>query len=385
MNTTATTTNRVHPRHAFTLVELLVVITIIGIIAGLALPALYGVFTRGKATAMRMEVESLTNAIEEYRSKYGDYPPDFSDWNVVQRHYRKAFPRMLPGELLRLQFLTDVDTSNDTATSGTAAAHDPTKMDRAEAIVWALGGFSSNPQLPFTGAGGPLEQISATATAVVFQVNLDRDNRLFDFDNSKMNLSKVDSAATISLTNRYESLEDNDLFPAYGATKENAPYVYFDARTYRFNAGTDAAPNFNGYASTDFGQVRPYVSAIANARSGSPPPAFVSRVEALSSWQFVNEDSFQIISPGLDGVFGTRANHDVDGDSTDDPIYFQYPTGKAIAGVYGSSYTLPGDLLVPNVNSFQETSVFGAAIENQTDNITSFSNVQIGDDVKEGA
>ena len=76
----------------FTLVEVLVVIVIIGILSAIAIPAITNAIATGKTTKMRMEISALEQAIERYRDKYGDYPPDFSNWTVVERHYRKAFP-----------------------------------------------------------------------------------------------------------------------------------------------------------------------------------------------------------------------------------------------------------------------------------------------------
>ncbi len=365
----------------FTLVELLVVITIIGIIAGLTIPALYGVFVTGKETALKVEMESISAALEQYHDEFNEYPPDFSDWNMVRRHYKKIFPRMLGSELALLQRLTDVDPTNDTDTSATPDLHNAAGMDRAEALVWALGGFSKDPQFPFTGEGGPLELVAQSGSTRVYQINLDRPNKFFDLDTSKMNLSTIDSSVASSATNRYVSTDDSDLFPTYAATKEGAPYVYFDARTYRYNHGTDAAPNFNGYASAEFGQVRPYVSEVVNTRTSTAD--FSSRVEALQSWEFMDDDEYQLIAPGLDAVHGDVANFDVDGDSTPDPIYFQYPSGKAITAIVDSGINTAGDLEVPNVSRYQESSTFGKRIETQQDNITNFSRLRIIDDVRE--
>jgi len=391
----------------FTLVEILVVIAIIGILAAVAIPAINNAITAGKTTAMRMEVGSLEQAIEQYQQKYGDYPPDFSDWAVVERHYRKIFPRILQGELDRLRLLTDIDPSNDAATTLPSPwlAHDPTKMDRAEALVWALGGFSSNQQLPFTGPGGPLEAVVSPPNTAYYQVNTDRENALFDFDTARLGLSKINPALPVNSMNRYVTLDEAgtpadpyDVFPAYTAIDGGAPFVYFDSRTYRFNAGTDATPIFNGYSSPsspDFGRIRPYASDIAVANPSGA--AYTTRALALSAWQFMNPRTFQIIAPGIDGSFGSVGSFDVDSDGTPDPIYFQYPSGRAIAGIFGMGINTPGQLILTGnppltgspplrgpVRGFQEASAFPGVVDNfQLDNVTNFSRAQIVDDVEE--
>ncbi len=61
---------------AFTLIELLVVISIIGVLAGLTV-GLTGLATRKSREArVRTEMTKLINAIENYKSALGYYPPD---------------------------------------------------------------------------------------------------------------------------------------------------------------------------------------------------------------------------------------------------------------------------------------------------------------------
>lgn len=384
------------PRHrnlrGFTLVELLMVIVIIGILLGIAVPAIMGAISRGNATEMRMEIGAIEQAIERYHDKYGDYPPDFSSWTVVERHYRKIFPRIGAAELERLQLLTDTNPGNDKVrdlNTVTPAAHDPTALDRGEVLHWVLGGYSSNPLTPFTGPGGPLddtEDPNIGPNEIVFQINIDRDNSFYEFEPTRLDLSTIDAGSSVGENNRYES-SDGDLFASYAVHDNDdvgPPFVYFDSRTYALYDATLA--DFNGYGSTAFGVIRPYYSNLSVANKGGND--YADLPAALRAWKFMNPDKYQIISPGLDGRFGSFASIAFDPSTNvtangEEPLYFQYPTGLAIAPSKASGVNTPGDLLVPGIRAFQESSKFGGSDDFQADNITNFSKVAIIDDLEE--
>ena len=68
-------TSKIEKAWAFTLVELLVVIAIIAVIAGFTLPVLNGVKrTQFRRTASG-ELEQIAAALDNYKAKYGFYPP----------------------------------------------------------------------------------------------------------------------------------------------------------------------------------------------------------------------------------------------------------------------------------------------------------------------
>ena len=83
MNTTAMTvkhfqtTAPARPARAagFTLVELLIVISIIGVLAGFIISSLGGVFRNKNISTARAELALIEAAIERYKAAYGIYPP----------------------------------------------------------------------------------------------------------------------------------------------------------------------------------------------------------------------------------------------------------------------------------------------------------------------
>ena len=78
-------------RSGFTLIEVLMVIAIIGILVGLAVPAVMYGSRVVKQRAIVIETQTLDNAINQYNNKYGDFPADGSNRVLFEKHFRKAF------------------------------------------------------------------------------------------------------------------------------------------------------------------------------------------------------------------------------------------------------------------------------------------------------
>ncbi len=81
----------------FTLIELLVVIAIMGVLAAFTIPVLHAVKATQYKKVARAELEQLQTALENYKAKYGAYPP--SNKNPANGNYDPMIMNQLYYEL----------------------------------------------------------------------------------------------------------------------------------------------------------------------------------------------------------------------------------------------------------------------------------------------
>jgi len=261
----ATTPREPGARHGFTLVELLVVILIIGMLAGLVTPAVMRALTKSRNAAIKAEIDMLHMAIMNYKNEYGSFPPALSGVTTVSQpapqHLRRIFPRC----------------ANPTNTGADAqfAAWGP--LTPQNSLVAWLSGYTSDPTHPITGAGGR--------------------QKLYDFDRSR--------------------ILPNGTYHVSG--KPNSPLLYINSGGYDL-ASIPSQSDFTSPAPIP-AFVHVYPDRVLKNGAARTIPSWVNNLPASRRdlWFFTistvaderphqrrfNEDSFQILNAGRDEEFGT--------------------------------------------------------------------------------
>ena len=326
-------------RAGFTLVEMLVVIVIIAILAGLITAAAANAMWSAKQTKIKVEVDMLAAAMEAFKQKYNSYPPTNltcpQDANMLAAantqltaFVARAFPRYSPVTMNSasppaLMTLPEQIGYDLTIGTGSVVLPNPTVINPQNALVFWLSGFTSDPTDPFNRTG------SATLTRSSF----------FSFDQTRL----LDYSTGLPITTPIAGVQTGTPYGnmIYNAPYGNAAYCYFDSHSYGTLMYPTSATTFNvGSAAplAAFGSPPTYAGiAFASTTSASTNPEWLTATGATPSYAayvqifngtgyvmpyafdlnnsgsfnvgdtFCKPTSFQIISAGQDGCFGTIA------------------------------------------------------------------------------
>jgi general secretion pathway protein G len=77
-------------KRGFTLIELMIVMTIIGILASIAQPNFQKAIIRARETSLRRSLFVLRDVIDQYYADHGNYPETLE--SLVDEHYIRSIP-----------------------------------------------------------------------------------------------------------------------------------------------------------------------------------------------------------------------------------------------------------------------------------------------------
>jgi len=284
---------------AFTLVELLVVITIIGILASLITGAALRAMGRAKQAAITLELQNIGAAMEDLKNDFGAYPPNAlgnglgfnntSMFNKIEsdfeRMFKKAFPRSKEPSGLIKALVGNVGTSlvgnpSPVLTNG---------MSPSEALVFWLGGFSQDTQYPISGPGGPSFDINL----ITGEVLEDRKLR-YEFDLGRLqprNANGVFSGRSIQYDNPRPGGPRRQInLWTYVPSSSQIPIIYFDAS--RFDPA-EYDPDLSDVGGDP-------IFAIKRLREGFDQTV----TPTVADITFANQRKFQILHCGTDDIWG---------------------------------------------------------------------------------
>ena len=139
-------------KRGFTVVELLAAVAIVAVLAGILVVAVNQALIFFRGVTDRNQIDQIAAALEIYKTKFGEYPPDGTDVDAIEKHLLKRWPELLG------QDWTDPATS--------ATVPDPVNPSQnMSAIRYYLrnvvpGGYIDND--PNYSGNGPLWTISPT-------------------------------------------------------------------------------------------------------------------------------------------------------------------------------------------------------------------------------
>ncbi len=283
-------------RPGFTLVEMLTVIVIIGILAGLTVGGAIAARNAVRRGIVIADMKQMEMGLQKYKGEVGEFPPDFAFCDElagdrgkaararVVSHLRKAFPKMrLSGTTTDDQFLAFLTTS------GMAVGQGDKELNPSTALTFWLGGMCDADGKPKGFSQDPTNPFKRDS---VGKLTEPRTTPYYDFDTERMKKNKSDPPTL--------QLMQPKIQPA-------TPYVYFRAVknnvTGYFEYG-DADGN-GVFAPFTYGSgTNVCVPYLENAYDKTPV-LLKNPDPKLPARKWRTPETYQIVAAGLDGTFST--------------------------------------------------------------------------------
>ncbi|MFK7769894.1 MAG: type II secretion system protein [Mariniblastus sp.] len=277
-------------RAGFTLVEILMAITVIAILAGLLTPVVFAALNRARETTVIVEMNQMDLAIENFKGHFGFYPPAFGPASATApRHSITSAADMLP--YLNRMAPSHLENSPASRFPGTAATGPfntrllvwweevGRHLDDKSGLVFWLSAVSKNKQFPLTGGitDGSTGGNTGSRTLAPYAVDKFTDGLNLGFE--------VERQDFFSFKDRQLVVEVTDT--ANGFTRAYYNQAYGDE-----NAATTANPY-------------PLAFRMLDANSYAAGGAYYNTNASVDS--YVNPKSYQLITFGMDGTPGNGA------------------------------------------------------------------------------
>lgn len=124
MTAADTRTGNIRNRAGFTLIELMIVMTIIGILAAISVPSYKTGLIKAREAVLRENLYSIRSAIDQFAADQGRYPSSLKE--LTNKQYLRELPKD-PFTTSSETWISSAPTEPSAPVSGTAISEPPTE------------------------------------------------------------------------------------------------------------------------------------------------------------------------------------------------------------------------------------------------------------------